>query len=497
MTTPSNNSQIHDDIMAAGSQERPPMLAPVHYAQWKVQATEEQPGQPRRVEQETYANTTPESKKLIDAEAEAIHMILDRIGDDIYSTVDACSTAREIWLAIEHGESIESYYSRFYKMMNEMVRNKLKVDTMQVNVQFLQQLQPKWSIFITIVKQQQDLDTISYHRLFDILKQQQNEFNEICAEKIARNANPLALVATTQHYLDKYSLDTYYQAPKPHKTHTSSSRHTTSTSSHVTTRNKIKDIAKPVTPPSKSASKEDSDPEYAQRDKDMQKNLALIAKKPKRAKDYEYHKEKMMLCKQESKGVPLSAKHEDWLHDTNDEPDDHELEAHYMYMAKIQEVPTTDLGPIYDSEPLEKVHSDDNYNVFATERQHSEQPESINDTYVVETVDSNVTPDSSDMCDNEGQADQNAENPEDERVLLASLIANFKLDTDENKKFQKQLKKANTSLTQDLEKSKQELEKNMQDLEKRKRDLKISKQDLSYCKQDLVGSLLARWKLRF
>nr|GFD23029.1 hypothetical protein [Tanacetum cinerariifolium] len=39
-----------------------------------------------------------------------------------------------------------------------------------------------------------------------------------------------------------------------------------------------KEIAKPITPPSETASEEDSDPEQAQMDKDMQKNLALIAK---------------------------------------------------------------------------------------------------------------------------------------------------------------------------------------------------------------------------
>ncbi|GKC29535.1 hypothetical protein Tco_1036829 [Tanacetum coccineum] len=50
--------------------------------------------------------------------------------------------------------------------------------------------------------------------------------------------------------------------------------------------------------------------------------------------------------------------------------------------------------------------------------------------------------------------EQNAGEPEDERVLLASLIANLKLDVDENKKIQKQLKKANTSLTQELDKYK-------------------------------------------
>ncbi|GKD19433.1 hypothetical protein Tco_1208591 [Tanacetum coccineum] len=39
-----------------------------------------------------------------------------------------------------------------------------------------------------------------------------------------------------------------------------------------------KKIAKLITPPSESASEEDSDPEEAQKDKDMQKNLALTAK---------------------------------------------------------------------------------------------------------------------------------------------------------------------------------------------------------------------------
>ncbi|GKE48164.1 retrovirus-related pol polyprotein from transposon TNT 1-94, partial [Tanacetum coccineum] len=496
----------------------------------------DQPGHPCRVEQETYANTTLENIKLIDAEAEAIHMILNGICDDIYSTVDACSTAREMWRVIkqlqqgqsinkqdvktklfwEFGkftlrdkESIESYYSRFYKMMNAIIRNKLKVDTMQVNVQFLQQLQPKWSRFVTIVKQQQDLDTVSYHRLFDILKQHQNEVNEIRAEKIARNSNPLTLVVAAQHYPNTYSPDTYYQAPKPHKTHISSTRHTTSTNSHATTRNKNKEIVKPITPPSESASEENSDPEQAQRDKDMQKNLALIAKnikniykptnnslrtssnnrnkivntsprsendrktrqlenqrtvivdgdretvgnqvvqqtgiqcfnckeyghfakecrKPKRVKDYSYHKEKMMLCKQEEKGVPLSAEQSDWLQDTDEESNEQELEAHNMHMAKIYEVLYViddNSRSTFDIEPLEHVPTNDEYNVFTKDKKHSGQPKTINDTYVMETVDSNVIPNHSNMCNNEFKDDQNGDdNDEDERVELATYFFIF------------------------------------------------------------------------
>nr|GFA73654.1 hypothetical protein [Tanacetum cinerariifolium] len=127
--------------------------------------------------------------------------------------------------------------------------------------------------------------------------------------------------------------------------------------------------------------------------------------KPKREKDYTYHKEKMLLCKQAEKGVPLQAEQVDWLEDTNEEVDEQELEAHYMYMAKIYEVHTTDSRPSFDTEPLEKVHSNDDYNVFANERQHFENPVSINNTCVVEKVDSNVIPDSSDMHDNDNHAD--------------------------------------------------------------------------------------------
>nr|GEX24211.1 hypothetical protein [Tanacetum cinerariifolium] len=90
-----------------------------------------------------------------------------------------------------------------------------------------------------------------------------------------------------------------------------------------------------------------------------------------------------------------------------------ELEAQYSFMEKIQEVLTADLGSYI--KPLEKVQSDAEYNVFANERQHSEQPESINDTYVVEKDDNNVIPDSSNICDNVNQADQNAKECDEER----------------------------------------------------------------------------------
>ncbi|GJZ99293.1 gag-pol polyprotein [Tanacetum coccineum] len=119
---------------------------------------------------------------------------------------------------------------------------------------------------------------------------------------------------------------------------------------------KAKEIAQPITPPLMSASEEDSDPEQAQKDKDMQKKFELSLQK---------------------------------------------LEAHYSYMAKIQEVPNADSGT--DAEPLEQVQYDTDNNVFANDIQHFDQSESISNKCAVETGDNNVTPDSPDMCDNDIQ----------------------------------------------------------------------------------------------
>nr|GFB33349.1 hypothetical protein [Tanacetum cinerariifolium] len=313
---------------------------------------------------------------------------------------------------------------------------------------------PGWSRFVMIVKQQHKLDEVSYEKLFDILKQYQKEVNKLCTESLAREANPLALVATTQA-----NQDPYYQTSKSHKSYAPSSKPSIPTRSHTTTRYKGKKIAKPITPPSETASEEDNDPEQAQGDKFRNQRTVNVAgarekecRKPKRVKDSTYHNEKMLLCKQAEQGVPLQAEQYDWLANTDEEVDKQELEAHYNYMAKIQEVPTADTGT--NSEPLEQEQYDAGYNVFANDLKHFEQSESVSNTCLVETDDSNVIPNSPDMCEDDIHNNQNDVESDDESIALANLIANLKLDVDENKKIQKQLKKANTTLAQELKECK-------------------------------------------
>nr|GFA49946.1 hypothetical protein [Tanacetum cinerariifolium] len=134
-TTSSTDSQMHNNIMAAGIRDHPPMLAPGRYPQWRlrflryvdtrpngealrkcilsgpykpttvlvhvVEATDDSPAVPEHTTVKTPTNMSPENKAHSLAEKEVIHLILTGIGDDIYSTVDAFQTAQEMWEAIE------------------------------------------------------------------------------------------------------------------------------------------------------------------------------------------------------------------------------------------------------------------------------------------------------------------------------------------------------------------------------------------------------------
>ncbi|GJT41859.1 hypothetical protein Tco_0941724 [Tanacetum coccineum] len=97
---------MHNNIMAAGSRDRPPMLATRRYAQWQSRFMRYVDTKPNVVE--TFSNISPENKAYYDAKKEEIHLLLTGIGDEIYSTIDACKTAHDMWIAIERRQQGES-----------------------------------------------------------------------------------------------------------------------------------------------------------------------------------------------------------------------------------------------------------------------------------------------------------------------------------------------------------------------------------------------------
>nr|GEX33275.1 hypothetical protein [Tanacetum cinerariifolium] len=106
------------------------------------------------------------------------------------------------------GESIESYYHRFLKLMNDLKRNKHFPEKNASNLKFLNNLQPEWSRHVTIVHQTKDLHTADYTQLYDFLKYNQQEVDELKAERLAKTQDPLALMANSNNP---------YVFPAPHQ----------------------------------------------------------------------------------------------------------------------------------------------------------------------------------------------------------------------------------------------------------------------------------------
>nr|GEU37134.1 hypothetical protein [Tanacetum cinerariifolium] len=307
---------------------------------------------------------SPANKAHFESEKEAIHLILTGIGDEIYSTVDARQTDQEMWEAIErlqHGESL--------------------------NIQ-----DPEWS-----------------------RKKLMNR-----AERLARNANPFARVATAHA-----NQDPYYQTSKSQKSYAPSSKPSVPTRSHTTTRYKGKKIAKLITPPSELASEENSDLEQAQRDKDMPKNLALITK---------YFKK---IYKPTNNNLRTSSNSRNKNVDTTP-----------RYKNNNQ------CGQFRNQRTMKVVGARENTRMKRLKAGIRTTLQLYGKDSGVERNDSNVIPDSPDMCDDDIQNDQNDVESDNERVTLANLIAYLKLDVDENKKIQNQLKKANTTLARELKECK-------------------------------------------
>nr|GEY97011.1 hypothetical protein [Tanacetum cinerariifolium] len=192
------------DIYAPGSESRPLMLNKENYVSWSsrllryaksrpnerlihnsiingpyVRRMIPEPGDTNRevplnetFHVQTDDELTEKKLKQIQADDQVIWTILLGLPEDIYAAIDSCETAQEIWLRVQQmmkgsdiriqekkaklfnewerfisneAKSIESYYHRFLKLMNDFKQNKYFPKKIASNLKFLNNLQPEWS----------------------------------------------------------------------------------------------------------------------------------------------------------------------------------------------------------------------------------------------------------------------------------------------------------------------------------------------------------------
>nr|GEU47063.1 Gag-Pol polyprotein [Tanacetum cinerariifolium] len=326
MQTQTSNT-LHNAIMEAGSKDRPPMLAP-----GSSKTTTEK-------YMETYKNVSQDIRDQMNAEAEAVQIILTGIDNDIYSTVDACPNACEMWKAIER------------------------------------------------------------------------------AERIARVANPLALVAQQQPVYHPQTYPTNY-------TQNSSNR-----SQQAATRNRGKVIVNSPSPIYDQEPSMVAEDDKMPKDKEIDKLMALIYLSINKGTGYDNQRLGNVARARESVGTMVLQKSRIQCHNCKE----------FGHVAR-------------ECQKAKRVSNNDNYNVFAIESEHLEQSESIHHTYPIEQDEHNVIIDSLDMSYDREQIDQNDDDNDlaNECVLLASLIEKLKCEINDSKNCNKSLETSNKVLVKKL-----------------------------------------------
>nr|GEW68387.1 hypothetical protein [Tanacetum cinerariifolium] len=396
MQTQTSNT-LHNAIMEAGSKDLPPMLTPGNYVQWKSRIKRyidtkpnhelihycltnppyelgwkekfvlDSEGNPTTTTEkvfETYKNVTQDIRDQLNTEAKTVQIILTGIDNDIYSTVDACPNACEMWKAIKRGAGYDN------QRLGNVAGARETVGTKVVQKYGIQCYNCKE--FGHVAKECQKLKRAkdaAYHKEKMLLCKQEEagiQFN------VSNDDHYNVFAIESEHTKQSKSVhDTYPIEQNEHNVIIDSLD--MSYDKEQIDQNEDDDLANER---NVAGDRETVGSSMVQKygiqcyNCKEYRHVSRECQKPKREKDAAYHREKMLLCMQEEAGIQLNAEQADCKDDTDDESDDQELEAHYMYMAKLQQVSpdAVDSGPIFDKEPEQKIDQNDEDADLAKER---------------------------------------------------------------------------------------------------------------------------------
>ncbi|GKB16933.1 hypothetical protein Tco_0850856, partial [Tanacetum coccineum] len=231
-------SSMSEDIQCAGSDTRPPMLDRTDFESWQqrirlyclgkdnreniMKSINEGPfhmgtvsdviagGTEGAVQQgpvraRVLNDLSAKEKERYKADIRATNILLQGIPKDIYSLINHYTDAKDIWENVkmilegseltkddresqlydefEHfrqikGETIQGYYVRFTKLINDMRNIKMTMPRMQLNSKFVNNMLPEWSRFITEVKLNRGLKESNFDQLYAYLNQNEVHANE-------------------------------------------------------------------------------------------------------------------------------------------------------------------------------------------------------------------------------------------------------------------------------------------------------------------------------
>nr|GEX29201.1 hypothetical protein [Tanacetum cinerariifolium] len=434
--------------------------------------------------------------------------------EDIYATVDSCETAQEIWLRVQQmmkGSDI-GIQEKNAKLFNEWERNKHFSKKIASNLKFLNNLQPEWSRRVTIVHQTKDLHTADYTQLYDFLKYNQKEVDELKAERLVKTQDPLALMANSNNpyvvlapHQDQSSFNqNFLQQPMPNLEDIIDP----TTAINIALALMAKAFKLNYSTPTNNNQRISSNPRNRQiaqpgmnmgQDRQMQmvkgnggsqfrqyawQNAACAegnaagqngnqircynyrgvghytrnyTVRPRR-RDAAYLQTQLLIAQKEEAGIQLQAEEYDLMAAAADLDEIEEVNANCILMANLQQASTsstqTDSAPVYDSDGSAEVHEncDDNeiFNMFTQEEQYTELLEPIPESHQVTKNDNDVISEDTSVEQGGEIVEQHSANFEETRSVYDSLYQNLAIEVEKVNSVNRKLKETNTDLTTEL-----------------------------------------------
>nr|GEY09359.1 integrase, catalytic region, zinc finger, CCHC-type, peptidase aspartic, catalytic [Tanacetum cinerariifolium] len=127
-------------------------------------------------------------------------LLIQGLLNDIYSLIDSNKTAKDLWDAFAK-HMLGSEYDKQDKkdaVFNYLKKCGYSKDNCELNFKFLNNLQPEWNQYATMMTQNKNLMDINIDALYNILKQNQGDVNDAMGLKkkiFVVTSDPLALIA--------------------------------------------------------------------------------------------------------------------------------------------------------------------------------------------------------------------------------------------------------------------------------------------------------------
>nr|GEY91791.1 hypothetical protein [Tanacetum cinerariifolium] len=340
-------ANLPEDIQCVGSNTRPPMLDRTDFASWQqhIRLYCWGPERPR-----VYSDLSLEEKDRYIADIRATNILLQRLLKDIYTLINHYTDAKDIWdnvkMLLEGSELTK-------EDQESQLNIKMAMSRMQLNSKFVNNMLPEWGRFVTVVKLNRGLRDSNYDQLDAYLKQHETHANE----------NKMMLDRFTQHTVDPLALMSNNRVGNANPCQARQVKYYNC--------NGIGHIARNYT-------------------------------QPKRPKNFNYYKDKMLLMQAQENGVALDEEHLLFFAaddcDVFDSNVDEAPMAQTMFMANLSSAdPVNDeTGPSYDSDILSEVHDHYHYQdaVCAHHEEHAMhdnvQLNHVVDSHVDYTSDSNI-----------------------------------------------------------------------------------------------------------